>query len=119
MDKKESRFMGLVGFECPLSIENKLLLEKENFYLKPCICLKSKNVNIQSEDAAGKNFLNLSILHFQMRKWTENELTSPYKIQPPSSQDKPPAIKNILISPKNPKFKNSNSPLTLVGGCTL
>ena len=30
MDKKESSFMGLVGFECPLSGEKNLLLEKEN-----------------------------------------------------------------------------------------
>ena len=30
MDKKESSFMGLVGFECPLRGEKKLLLENEN-----------------------------------------------------------------------------------------
>ena len=27
MDKKESSLMGSVGFECPLSVEKKLLLE--------------------------------------------------------------------------------------------
>ena len=30
MDKKESSFIGLVGFECPLKGEKKLLVEKEN-----------------------------------------------------------------------------------------
>ena len=30
MDKKESNFMGLAGFECPLWGEKKLLLKKEN-----------------------------------------------------------------------------------------
>ena len=30
MDKKESSFMGLIGFECPLKVEKKLLLEQEN-----------------------------------------------------------------------------------------
>ena len=65
MDKKESSFMGLVGFECPLRDEKKLLLEQENLfrfsvkfniYLKSCIHLKSENVNIENEGASGKNF---------------------------------------------------------------
>ena len=30
MNEEESNFMGLVGFECPLRSEKKLLLEKEN-----------------------------------------------------------------------------------------
>ena len=30
IDKKESSFIGLVGFECPQRCEKKLLLEKEN-----------------------------------------------------------------------------------------
>ena len=30
MDKKESSLMGLVGLECPLRGEKKLLLEQEN-----------------------------------------------------------------------------------------
>ena len=58
-----------------------------------------------------KNFGGfLEILYFKMRKLTEDELTSPYKIySPPPSQDNdnplPPEIGNILTSPKNPKFQ--------------
>ena len=56
--------MGLVGFECPLRGEMKLLREQENldsvlkvnFYLKPCIYLKSEHVNVENEGAAGKIF---------------------------------------------------------------
>ena len=55
--------MGLVGFECPLRGEKKLLLEQENLeisvkvniYLKTCMYLKFENVNIENEGAAGKN----------------------------------------------------------------
>ena len=52
-----------------------------------------------------------------MRKWTKNELTSPYEIYlRPSHRTTPPEIKNILTSPQNLKSQNSNSPLTLAGG---
>ena len=54
--------MGLVGFECSVRGKKKLLLEQENLdnvkvniYLKPYICLKSENVNIENEGAAGKS----------------------------------------------------------------
>ena len=65
MDKKESSFMGLVGFERPLRGEKKLIYEKENLdsvlksisTWKPA-CLKSQNVNIESEGVADKSFLN-------------------------------------------------------------
>ena len=58
-----------------------------------------------------KNFWISEILHFKMRKWTENELTSPTKHTPLE-------IKNILTSPKT---QNSNipTPSNLSGGCTL
>ena len=51
------------------------------------------------------NFLNLA---FQMRMITDLPLRN----------ITPPEIKNTLTSPKNPKFQNSNSPLTLTG-CIL
>ena len=55
----------------------------------------------------------------------ENELASPTKYNSPSQTTTPlPKIKNTLTSFKNPKFQNSNSPLspltlTLVRGRTL
>ena len=62
MDKKESSFMGLVGFECPLRCQKKLLLQQEildlvlkvNIYLKSYMYLKSEywNVNIENKGAA-------------------------------------------------------------------
>ena len=72
MDKKESSFMCLVGFECSLKDEKKQLHEYKildsvlrSIYLKPCICLKSENVNIENEGVLGRNFLNLGNLAFQ------------------------------------------------------
>ena len=59
---------------------------KVSIYLKPCICLKSENVN------------------------TGNILVPPTLIGQP-----PPEIKNILTSSENPKFQNCNSPLNLAG----
>ena len=63
MDKKESSFMGLVGFECPLRGEKKLLLENENLdsVLRSIptwntACLNSENVDIENEGAVGKIF---------------------------------------------------------------
>ena len=97
---------------------------KVNIYLKPCICLKSENVNIENDSATSKIFLDFWNLNFKMWKWTENELTSPSKIYPP-----PPTpivgqplhkSKNIFTSLKNTEFKNSNSPLlTIVGVHTM
>ena len=63
MDKKESSFMGLVGFECPLRGEKKLLLENENLdsVLRSIPTwntarLNSENVDIENEGAVGKIF---------------------------------------------------------------
>ena len=56
--------MGLDSFECPLRGEKKLLLEKENLdlvlkpILKPCICSKSENMNIENKDVTCHKFLN-------------------------------------------------------------
>ena len=74
---KERSFMALVGFDCPMTGEKKLLLEKENLdsllkYLKSCICLKSENVDIENEGVADNFFWTFGILHFKMRKWIEN-----------------------------------------------
>ena len=92
-----------------------------NIYLKPCICLKYENVNIENDSATGKTFLNFWNLAFRNEKLTEIELTSPLQNIPPPHPT-PPIIgqpthksKNILTSFKNTKFQNSNSPLlTLV-----
>ena len=59
---KKKAVSGLVGFECPLRGERKLLLQQENLdsvlkslsTLKPCMYLKSDNVNIENEGATGK-----------------------------------------------------------------
>ena len=64
----------LVGFEHPLrggketcpSTRKLRFSIKVNIYLKPCIHLKSENVNIENEAIAGK-----------LGKWAETELTSP------------------------------------------
>ena len=64
MGKKESSFMAFVGLVCPLKGEKKLLLKqkklrfsvKVNMYLRSYIYLKSGNVNIENEGAAGKTF---------------------------------------------------------------
>ena len=37
-------------------------------YLKPCMYLKSENVNIENEGA--ENFWIFEILYFKMGKWT-------------------------------------------------
>ena len=59
---KKKVVSGLVGSECPLRHERKLLLQQENLdsvlksisSLKPCMYLKSDNVNIENEGATGK-----------------------------------------------------------------
>ena len=81
-----------------------LYLSKIGPALKPCMNLKSENVNMGT---AGKNFWIFKILHFKMGKWTESENEVTYPPPPPPNE-----IKNILTpSPlKNPKFQNSNSP---------
>ena len=76
--------MALVGFDCPMTGEKKLLLEKENLdsvlkYLKSCICLKSENVDIENEGVADNFFVNFWNLAFQNKKM-DRKLTSPYEI---------------------------------------
>ena len=83
MDKKESSFIGLVGFECPLRGEKKLLLEKENLYsvLKsistwsPASVLNLKMWILKMRGATGKTFLNFCNPVFQNekmeRQWTD------------------------------------------------
>ena len=54
-------------------------------------------------------------------EWTDLPLRN-ITPSPPLPIGQPSEIKNILTSPRNPKFQNSNSPLTLSGGgggCTL
>ena len=78
MDKKETSFMDLVGFECPLRGEKKLLLEKWKLYSvsksistwvpASVLDLKSENVNIINEGDAGKIFLNFLNLASQNEK---------------------------------------------------
>ena len=66
--------MSLVGFDCPLRGEKKLLLEQENLnsvlksiiYLKPCMYLKPENVNIENEGRKNLNFLNLAFQNGKM-----------------------------------------------------
>ena len=57
--------------------ENELTSPLRNVYLKPCIHLKSENVNIEIKGAACENFCIFQILHFKIGKWTQIELTSP------------------------------------------
>ena len=114
--------MGLFGFECPLTqgwketapLTRKFWFKvKLSIYLKPCMYLKSENVNIENVGTTGENFWYFQILHSKMGKWTYNELTSPKEILPHSPTPPPPTdIKNILKPPENPKFQ---LPLTLAG----
>ena len=82
---------------------------KVNIYLNPCIYLKSENVNIENERAAGKMFWIFEFLHFKMGKWTKNELNT-------SHRKTSPDIKNILTSPKTQYSKIPTPPPNLSGG---
>ena len=117
-------------WECPLRGEKKLPLEKENLDLvlksmltwSPGICLKSENVNIESEAATGKKKWIFEILHLKIRKWIENELTTPYKTCLPPFRTTLLKSKIILTS-KKPQNSNSLGNLSgeggRGGGCTL
>ena len=79
---------------------------KANIYLKPCICLKSENMNTENEGTTSEYFWNFWNLAFQNEKmdgeWTDlniRNITSPHIGYPP------PEIENILTSTKNPKFQ--------------
>ena len=52
-----------------------------------------------------KHFSVFEILHFKMRKWMEDELTSPENIPPHRTAPPSPWNQNILTSSKNPKFQ--------------
>ena len=80
MDKKESRFMvwwfhgwfwvPTEGWKETAPWKRKFRFSvKANMYMKPCICLKSKNVNIENEGANGKNFFEF--LKSCILKWEE------------------------------------------------
>ena len=88
---------------------------KVNIFLKSYIYLKSENVNIENEGAAGRKFLNFWNLAFQNekmnREWTDLPLknASPLIGQPPWNQ------KYFHLPPKS-KIPKLKLPLTLVGG---
>ena len=94
MDRKESSFMGLVGFECPLRDEMKLLLEEENLdsVLKsistrsPACILNLKMLLLKLSVPKAKFF---EFLESSISKWKSKH-----------------EIKNILTSPKNPIFQH-------------
>ena len=80
--------MGLVGFECQVRSEKKLFLEKDNLdsVLKsistwaPVSVLNLKMWILQMRVLQTKNFWIFGNLHFKMREYMKNELTSPYEI---------------------------------------
>ena len=122
MNKKESSFMGLVGIERPLRIGKKLLLEKDLDSVfksmspwSPAFALNPKMwiLKMRAPQAKLFEFLKSCISKCEFRyekvdeKWTNLSLGN---IFPPPRRTSPPTPQNILISPKNPKFQNSNSP---------
>ena len=122
MDKKESIFMGLVGFERPLKDEKKLLLEQENLdsVLKSTstwspewiLNLKMCILKMKVQQAKFSEFLKSYISKWENRlrmNWASPKRYIPLKGQPPESR--------MFWLP--PKTQNSNSPLTLVGVHTM
>ena len=121
MDNKESIFM---GFECPLRDEKKLLIAQENLdsvlrsisSWSPSSVLNLEMWILKMRAPHAQIFWILEILHFKIRKWTENELTSPLKISIPYGTTLPPLTWKIFWPP--PKTQNSkiSTPLNLTGG---
>ena len=124
MNKKESSFMGLVGFEFPLRGEKKLLLKKENLdsVLKsvstwsPASVVNLKMWILEIKVPQAKFF---EIFKSSISKWVNglNEPDSPNEIYPPPWNQKyfdppPPPPKK---RPQNSKVPN---PPNLSGGCT-
>ena len=91
---------------------------KVYIYLKPFICLKYENVNIENKATTGKTFLNFWNLAFQNEKMDREWTDLPFEFNPHFIGSSP-EIKYILISPKNPNFKDSNPSTTLAGVCTM
>ena len=124
MDKKRKQFHGFGWFLLPTEgwketapWKRKFRFSvKVNIYLRPCICLKSENKNIENEGAANKIFWIFEILHFKMRKWMQNELTSPDEIYLPLIGQPPPWNQKYFDLRWKTQNSNSLSILTLVGG---
>ena len=77
--------MGLVGFECPLKGEKKLLLGQENLdsvsksipIWCPATVLNLKMQILTMRALQAKKIYIFEIFHLKLRKRMENELTSP------------------------------------------
>ena len=83
---------------------------KVNIYLEPCIHIKSENVNIENEGAAGDKFWIFEILCFKMGKWMKNKPTSLHEIYPPPLMGQPLLLKSkkyfdLPPKPKIPQFQ--------------
>ena len=79
---------------------------KVNIYLKPFIHFTSENMNIENEDAAGRNCISKS-----ENGWSDITIRNVYPLPPLKGQNKRKTqpiheIINILTSPKNPKFQS-------------
>ena len=125
MDEKESSFMGLVNFQCPLKGEKKLFLEKENldsvlkskFTWSPVSFLSLKMWISKMRTLQAKKFWIFEILPFKIKNgWRMN--WPPLRNIPPSHRATPPEIKNILTSQKLKVSDFQLSP-NFSGGCTL
>ena len=117
MDNKESIFM---GFECPLRDEKELLIAQENLdsvlrsisSWSPSSVLNLEMWILKMRAPHAQIFWILEILHFKIRKWTENELTSPLKISIPYGTTLPPWIEKYFDLPQKPKIPKFQLPLT-------
>ena len=120
MDNKESIFM---GFECPLRDEKKLLIAQEKLdsvlrsisSWSPSSVLNLEMWILKMRVPHAQIFWILEILHFKIRKWTENELTSPKKYPFLMGQPSPLNWKIYWPPPKTQNSKIS-TPLNLTGG---
>ena len=114
MDKKESTFMGLFGFECPLRGEKKLLFEQGDLdsVLKsistwiPAWILNLKMWILKMRAQAKLfEFLKSCISKCENRRRMNWVPPKKYNPLPLIEQLPGPEIKNILTSPQNPKFQ--------------
>ena len=110
--------MGLVVFECPLRGEKKLLLGKANIYLKPCIHLKSKKVNIEKRALQTKSF---EFLKSRISRWDNGQRMNwpPPKKDTPLIGQHPWNQKYFDLSPKPKILKLQLLPCNLTRGCIL
>ena len=141
MDKKESSFMGLVGFECPLRGQKKLLLQQEilDLVLKSIstwspTCILNLNIEmwilkIRVPQTKIFEFLksciskweNVSRMNWSpLKKYIKYILSLPHKTPPPppplppSPPLRPLKLKISWPPPINPKFQLSS--LASAGG---